>query len=317
MAASEPIRRSGRNKRTLAMVDSVPPLVQGPAQLPATAGKTEHTKISQHDTQSLEELEATSRKHETLPTKQPPKFRYFCPVSGCKFSRSLARGIKEHYNTEHRDLKEKEMWSSKLAKTMPYDEWLASEKRLATSTGLKKRGRPARQFFTSQQSPEDQISRAASTPNEADASSTTGAEDVPIQSCEFADGVSVATAASAAGSGGSPGPPPPKRRKLDDLLENQKDQLRLFIEQELRVAKERADSAEAKLVRLTAEREVELARDKERMQKMEEKLTKMEKQIQEEKDFGSSTRLKNDYLHQAKVAAKLNPSRPEHGGFVY
>jgi hypothetical protein len=317
MAASEPIRRSGRNKRTLVVVDSVPPLVQGPAQLPATAGKTEHTKISQYDTPPLDEPKAPSTKQETFSTKQPPKFRYFCPISDCKFSRSLARGIKEHYNTEHQDLKGKEMWSSKLAKTMPYNEWLASEKKLATSTGLKKRGRPIRQFVTSQESPKDQISLTTCTPNEADTASTTGPEDIPMQSCDFADGISVATATSAASRGSLSGPPPPKRRKLDDLLEKQKDQLRLFIEQELRVVKERPDSAEAKLVRLTAEREVELARDKERMQKMEEKLTKMEKQIQEEKDFGSSTRLKNDYLHQAKVAAKLNPSRPEHGGFVY
>ena len=317
MTTGEPIRRSGRNKRTLAVVDSVPTLAQDPARLPATAGKTEQKKISRHDTPPLDESKATSRKQETLSTKQPPKFRYFCPISGCKFSRSLARGIKEHYNTEHGDLKKKEIWSSKLAKTMPYDEWLESEKKLVTSTGLKKRGRPIRQFVTSQESPEDQVSRAAGTPNEADAASTPGPEDIPMQSCEFADGVSVATAISAASIGGFAGPPPPKRRKLDDLLNKQKDQLQLFIEQELRAAKERADSAEAKLVRLTAEREVELARDKKRMQKMEEKLTKMEKQIQEEKDFGSSTRLKNEYLHQAKVAAKLSPSRPEHGGFVY
>ena len=317
MPAGEPTRRSGRTKRTLAVIDSIPISVQDPAQLPATARKTEHMKMPEQDRPPLDEHEATGKEEERISTKQPPKFRYFCPISGCKFSRSLARGIKEHYKTGHQDLKEKAIWSSKLAKTMPHHEWLASEKESATSTGLKKRGRPARHFFTSQEFPEDQISRAASTPNGTDAAATPGEEDVHKQLWELADGVSVATATSAASKGTLSGPRPPKRRKLDDLLEKQKEQLQVFIVQELKAAEERASSAEARLKRLTAEREAELSRDKERMQRMEEKLEKVKKQIQEEKDFGSSTRLKNQYLHQAKVAAKLNPNRPEHGGFVY
>jgi hypothetical protein len=314
-ATDEPtVRRSSRNKRARFEIVSPPPSITDAAQAAATAGKTQNAKKNKRK-YSLTEPEETGVKRGVLSTEQLVKPRFFCPISGCTYSLSTARGLKIHYNTKHEDLTDKEEWNSDLAIRVPPLERLAIKKRRAASTKTKKK--KSKRCFQS---------------NGVDP----GAGEPPTQSQAPATVNPAASATAAVNREGSPGPPPKKRRKLDDLLDIHRGQLQNFVKQEMREAKDRADNAEAQLQSVTAEREAEvpsdaqenvqkltteLARSQDQTQKMEGKIRRLEKEVRDEKAWGSSTLLKEKYLHQAraeaKIAAKLNPNRPVRGGFVY
>lgn len=336
-ATDEPsVRRSGRNKRAHTEVVSAPALITDAAQAAATAGTTQNAKGNNKRKHSPTEPEETGVKREVLSTEQPVKPRFFCPISGCTYSLSTARGLKIHYITEHEDLTDKEEWDSDLAMRVPPIERLANKKRRAASTKSKKKKTTNPGSQSNGMPRGDQLSRAAGTPDGINTASAPGAGEPPTQSQAPATVNPVASATAAVNREESPGPPPAKRRKLDDLLDTYKGQLQNFIEQEMREAKDRADNAEAKLQSMTAEREAEvpsdaqenvqrltteLARSQDQTQKMEGKIRRLEKEIRDENGWGSSTLLKEKYLHQAraeaKITAKLNANRPVHGGFVY
>jgi hypothetical protein len=182
-------------------------------------------------------------------------------------------------------------------------------------------------------SPEDQPRRTARArsmtgPASASAGEGEGEGEVPSQS--------QAPATLTINGDESSGPRPRKCRKLDVLLDTHKDQIQAFIQQGLQEAQDNADNAEALLQTLMTQREgvvpndvqeemerlkKELDESKEQVQRMEERIENLENEIQDEKAFGLSTEMKEKYLAQAKgeakIAAKLNLSWPEYGGFVY
>lgn len=331
-----PKRRSARINnvpaRALLAQETAPDTAQPP---PAPADQSKKGARKQRRKASSLEPQEEGTDDEVVSTKKQVKLRYYCPISSCPKSKSRASDLKEHYNTEHKDVLGKETWDSKLARTQLYSEWKAENERLKASVKeygkAKERGKAKKAKLVKQDEKalrevrrtpeEEQLRHAAST---ADGFAPAFARDEgesPTQSRAPTSVTPVATAAVTIDEEGSSAPPPRKRRKLDALLDTHKIRLQSFVEHELKEETDRADKAESKLQRLSTEREAELARSTEREQKMGEKIGKLEREIQDEKKWGSSTALKAQYLEQARfearIAARSNTLGPQHGGFVY
>lgn len=238
--------------------------------------------------------ETQSPKRKAVAQKGHSEPWYLCPVDDCDVGYAQARlkgPLGNHYKNSHPERNEKEPWQTWRAKKVDFVKWLNGETKGKVSDQMKTKYLHLLYKPPVEGAPDGRPFGPAVRARGPVAPPLVIEDDLPN--------------------------PPAKRRKLGDLFERQKDQLQNIMERELKEAKERADNAEAKLQRMRVERGAEMARDKARMEKLEERITTLETEIHDEMDFGSSTRLKNNYLHQAKTEAKLNPSRPEHGGFVY
>ena len=264
----------------------------GEPQTPAAAMEEDRRDITTHRKRPSKKRKQPSEeladaKPGQASVKPPPEHRYVCPIDQCTHSRSEARSLKLHYNNEHKDITDKANWSSQITIKMNYLEWLANDE-LATEIERKKFG----YLLLKANQPALLPELAETVPITTDVASVVHPDD------------------------DLPNPQPAKRRKLTDLLEHHKDDIQKYIGHELKGAQERATKAEAKLKSLISQREAERAQHKTQMEELEDALKEKAEEIEQEKAFGSSTRLKLEYKRQAFVEAGRD-RMPKHGGFMY
>jgi hypothetical protein len=323
MATETATRRSGRNKK-IATTTPAPDKKQ--TRPPVGASKSKTTKTSNH----VESAKPTrKRKHPAAgpktklsetpvkPVEKPSKSWFLCPVGDCDRSYSVPRNLRLHYEDDHADERAKTPWDNELALEVDFVDWLNNKTKGKVSAHMRKGHvhllqnsddegvlpeQPAKSLtrrLTTEPPdegglPEQPASPAVDTPSAA--AHTVVIEDDLEQ-------------------------PTKKRRKLKDLLESHKAEMKEFMVDELkeamqrmRKAEERAQSAEAKQERMRVERAAEKERDAELGEKYEAEL----KWWNEENWEGRKEQQLNEAYHRGRREGKYDrKDAPAVGGFVH
>jgi hypothetical protein len=323
MATETATRRSGRNKK-VATTTPVPDKKQ--THLSVGASKSKTTKTSNY----VEPVKPTrKRKHPAAepktelseipvkPAEKPSKSWFLCPVGDCDRGYSVPRNLRSHYEDDHADEHAKKSWDIELALEVDFVDWLNNMTKGKVSAHMRKEHAHLLQKHDDEGVLHDQPAKSLTR------RLTTEPPDesvLPEQPASPAVDTPTAAAHTAVIEDDLE-QPAKKRRKLENLLESHKAEVKEFMVDELKKAKERmrkaeerAQNAEAKLERMRVERAAEKERDAELREKYEAEL----KWWSEENWDGRKEQQLNEAYHRGRREGKYDrKDAPAVGGFIH
>ena len=301
MATETATRRSGRSKKVATTTpvpdkkQTHPPVGDSKSKTTKTSNHVEPAKPTRKRKQPAGEPKTKLSETPVKPAEKPSKSWFLCPIGDCDRGYSVPRNLRSHYKNDHADEHAKKPWDNELTLKVDFVDWLNNKTKGKVSAHMRKE-----HAHLLQKSDDEGVLP------EQPASPVVGTPTAAANTVVFEDDLEQ---------------PPKKRRKLEDLLESYKAEVKEFVVDELKEAKERmrkaeerAQSVETKLERMRVERAAEKERDAELREKYEAEL----KWWIEENWDGRKEQQLNEAYHRGRREGKYDRNdAPVVGGFVH